>query len=347
MKRLKYIYPVLLLTLIPLIVGLFTPFIISFIGEQMDSNSIRQAADEVYAVVMLTAVITGILTSLGWLIYDFALNQELKHTQYSQREDLKKTWFNNYWHGISTELIGAAITAFFFGIVLVLFQQHQAVEKDKADLILQMSSPDNGFALNAVHNLRSLNWLVDGTLNGQNFSGSKLMEAKLESSSLIGANFSYSDLTDTNFQSADLTGADFTGAILEDTVFAGATLIDIKHVSAIFNENTILPDKTTWNNDVDILRYTDPSHPNYWIKEEISIIEFPCTSTILGSGSMLNQIKVLPNSNSPANLPVQRGSTVIVMQMTQDFGETWYQIDYDDNIGWILSSFVSVPSECA
>jgi uncharacterized protein YgiM (DUF1202 family) len=71
-----------------------------------------------------------------------------------------------------------------------------------------------------------------------------------------------------------------------------------------------------------------------------------CLGTIPGAVGMINQVKVLPNTSSPARPPVQRGSTVIIVDRESDFGLTWYQIEYDGNIGWIIDEYVELLRDC-
>jgi len=71
-------------------------------------------------------------------------------------------FLQDYYANISTELASIAITVL---IVDVLYQQRD-VEREKRDLILQMGSPDNTFAVEAVRRLRAQGWLKYGALRG-------------------------------------------------------------------------------------------------------------------------------------------------------------------------------------
>jgi len=71
-----------------------------------------------------------------------------------------------------------------------------------------------------------------------------------------------------------------------------------------------------------------------------------CLGVIPGVGSMINQVKRLPNPGAPNQTPIQRGTTVVILDVTSDFGTTWYRIEYDDTSGWIPEDYVDVPSNC-
>jgi uncharacterized protein YjbI with pentapeptide repeats len=63
------------------------------------------------------------------------------------------------------------------------------------------------------------------------------------------ANLSGADLRGTN-----LRGADLEYAILED---------------AQWDETTVLPDDTYWTTEVDLARFTDPNHADFWRSDEL------------------------------------------------------------------------------
>ncbi|MEO1162271.1 MAG: TIR domain-containing protein [Chloroflexota bacterium] len=77
-----------------------------------------------------------------------------------------------------------------------------------------------------------------------------------------------------------------------------------------------------------------------------AVASYPCDAEIPGIGGLLNQVHVLPSESSPARPPVQRGEDVIVLDDASDFGVTWYQIEYDDNTGWIPESYVTLSTNC-
>lgn len=93
---------------------------------------------------------------------------------------------------VSTELASIAITMLFVDALY----QHRETEREKRRLILQMGSPDNAFAQEAVRALRSRGWLGDGSLKianlwGANLQGAILIGANLQRADLQGAEYNY------------------------------------------------------------------------------------------------------------------------------------------------------------
>lgn len=99
-------------------------------------------------------------------------------------------------------------------------------------------------------------------------------EADLDSTDLSGANLQGSNLSQADLRNATLNSADLRGCNLLGVHLSGAKGID----AARFDEKTILPDAriadvtetgTTrydqyWSPEVDMARYTDPRHVDYW-----------------------------------------------------------------------------------
>ncbi len=123
---------------------------------------------------------------------------------------------------ISTNSFGVAVT-----ILLVedLYRRHSTREK-KRQLVLQLGSPDNAFALDAVRKLRALGWVEDGTLQGAvliranlanaPLAGANLTGCNLEQAILVGADLRGSQFAGSNMRAANLSGADLTQASLVD-----------------------------------------------------------------------------------------------------------------------------------
>lgn len=202
--------------------------------------------------------------------------------------------------GIWPEVIS---TLFAIAVIQQLTQRsakRAAEEAEKRDLILQMGSPDNGFAREAVRKLRVRGWVDDGSLNKGKFQDCDLSGAKLSNASLCNANFDSAKLERTSFEDADLTyvtlydaklnGADLRGSILIGADFRQADLtnaslcfatLDFPDLSFIpvFRPDTaasfhaaIMPNGQPLSSDNPIERYTDDRHPDFWepdwVKEE-------------------------------------------------------------------------------
>ncbi len=152
----------------------------------------------------------------------------------------------NAYRRITPELIGIGIT------VLIIDNANEAIKRreEKKRLILQMGSPDNAFAREAVRQMRARGWLTDGSLQGASFTGTNLkkanlvyanlrevslwganlkgaflMNAELQGADLISANLRKADLRWSNLEKAALMGADLQGANLEKVNLEGAGLI--------------------------------------------------------------------------------------------------------------------------
>jgi hypothetical protein len=82
-------------------------------------------------------------------------------------------------------------------------------ELDKKTLILQMGSPTNWFAIEAVRTLRARGWLQDGTLERANLRAANLQDA---------------DLSDANLRVTDLSGADLQNVNLADACLEGSRM---------------------------------------------------------------------------------------------------------------------------
>lgn len=208
-----------------------------------------------------------------------------------------RSWWADFWQGISTEMIGAVITTMLFGIVLAVFQHNQDVAGHQQELILQMGSPDNAFAREAVRQLDYFGWLHDGTLYGANLNfanlqsaelfqanleGVNLVHANLQSANLFQTNLEGAELALSNLQDADLRYANLQGTVLwaanlESAKFEGANLKGANFIDAnlkganfrdaLFDNNTLLPDKSRYEPDKhkeQLDRFTDPKHPDFW-----------------------------------------------------------------------------------
>jgi hypothetical protein len=110
------------------------------------------------------------------------------------------------------------------------------------------------------------------------FTYANLERATLALGHLPKAVFDYSNLRLTYFLKAELQGAklisvnlyeaDLTEAYLEGACLLGANLQGARLDGVFFDEKTILPDRTKWTPDVDLARFTDPNHPQFWRPEE-------------------------------------------------------------------------------
>src|SRR5690606_1405062 len=120
-------------------------------------------------------------------------------------------WLDGFAQNFSTEMIGAAITFILLEILLAGRREKEAEQREKERLILQMGSPFNEMAIEAVRQLRVRGWLTDGSLQG-----AKLIRANLQEADLIDANLQGASLMGANLQGARLWDADLQEAVLSD-----------------------------------------------------------------------------------------------------------------------------------
>mgnify|MGYP000185296155 CR=1 FL=1 len=164
-------------------------------------------------------------------------------------------YFGEFNVNLVTEIISILFTIF----ILNRLQARRLKQSEKDALVLQMGSPDNTFAIEAVRQLRNKGWLEGVTLqkanlnytnlsnanlyganlnnaslikarlhsanlSNANLSNASLHEAKLGRAYLIKADLSNADLRDADLRGAYLTGADLTGAKLSNTKYDHQTV---------------------------------------------------------------------------------------------------------------------------
>ena len=183
-------------------------------------------------VLLVLAILVG--------IFGYLNERELLYLAETTRQILKYLSAN-----VSTELASLAITILF---VDALYECRER-EREKRRLILQMGSPDNAFAVEAVRALQSHGWLHDGSLKGANLGRANLQEAhlgraNLQEAVLLDANLQKADLVLANFQGAFLFGACLQeallwGANLKMANLEGANLQEADLMGAVF-QRTIL-----------------------------------------------------------------------------------------------------------
>jgi len=186
----------------------------------MNWLSFQQAILDLNIELWLTVILVFMLFGFGLMIGRWSLRRELASAKYHEKDIKRNAWWNNFLQGISTELFGAFFTTIGFGLILVVFQQYQIVQNDKADIVLQMGSRNNTFTTEAIRIARQKGWLEDGTLVGVD-----LFQSNLQDGELWGTNLQSANLTHVN-----LVGADATRIILQDANLFEA---DLKYASLL------------------------------------------------------------------------------------------------------------------
>lgn len=127
----------------------------------------------------------------------------------------------DFYANIAAEAISIAITVL---IIERLYERRSKTEAEKAEkerLILQMGSPDNGFAVEAVRQLGKRGWLHDDSLSGADLYRANLSGVTMHEASLWNA-----ILWEANLSGADLLWINLSGALLQDANMSGASLSD-------------------------------------------------------------------------------------------------------------------------
>lgn len=114
--------------------------------------------------------------------------------------------------------------------------------------------------------------LIEADLSGADLSGARLERAFLSGAVLRLAKLHgtriIASLWGVDLENADLRGADLQGCELFRTNLRGANLQGVLFAEARINQETTLPDGTAWTPRLDIRRFTDPSHPDFWRSDD-------------------------------------------------------------------------------
>jgi hypothetical protein len=231
---------------------------------------------------VLTAIVSNVFFWVGICLLGASAIIALigHHSQYG------RFW----WSRLFLDLYPNISTGFFEIAITVLavdgITRSRAAHQEKRSLVLQVGSPDNAHAIEAVRRLRARGWistalkkayLSEANLEEANLQGANLQHAiltkanmkranffaaDLEGASLIEANLIDADLPKAilrscNLFNADLRGAILGGADLSGANLKGANLKSAKLGQAKFNQDTILPDGNRWADSTLLDRYVD------------------------------------------------------------------------------------------
>lgn len=106
--------------------------------------------------------------------------------------------------------------------------------------------------------------LEKADLQGVNFKGAHLTGTVLVNANLRGTILYNADLSHALLMGVDLIGAILSHADLRGADFRGAILRYADLEEAILDETTRLPDGNYWSPDVDMERFTEPKHPDFY-----------------------------------------------------------------------------------
>ncbi|HLA41873.1 MAG TPA: pentapeptide repeat-containing protein, partial [Aggregatilineales bacterium] len=203
-------------------------------------------------------------------------------------EGFSREWRSGWYQNFSTEIVGAVLTFLLFDMLIQTREQKEHTIRD-------LSSCINHTARRAAEELHARGWLQDGSLRSMDLTDADLRGARMSDADLQRANLWRANLNRVQFIKANLTGANLTDALLHEanldgaclheaqliradlqevllfqTDMCGANLRDAnlsraQHIEYVrFDEHTILPDESLWTADADLMRFTDPAHPDFW-----------------------------------------------------------------------------------
>lgn len=117
-----------------------------------------------------------------------------------------------------SELISIGITVLILGNA----NQYMEIQAEKKRLILQMGSPDNSIAIEAVRQIKNNGWLLDGTLvnaflQEANLKNAFMLGVRLDKACLMFTNFEAADMRYGHFKDADMLTANLKQAYLENS----------------------------------------------------------------------------------------------------------------------------------
>jgi hypothetical protein len=205
----------------------------------------------------------------------------------------RQAWWSNYLQGVSTELIGAALTIILLTFVFKAIETYATEKNAAVEAVLQLQSEDETQKQAALDMLRRSGWLyslqsITEDLSGVDLSNENLENVNFGSIGFEAVNFHNANLANTHFTTStfgnsslrdtDLSFANLEGAVFIYTHFHNVTFYEanLKNVSfqpfctnsgcfeSDFDETTILPDGSFWTVGTDMTRFTDPDRRHFW-----------------------------------------------------------------------------------
>lgn len=102
-------------------------------------------------------------------------------------------------------------------------------------------------------------YLISANMENATLSYADLSDAILWNANLNSATLQSAELTTADLANANLIGADLSFANLHQAKFRNANL-----TGATFSTDTIMPDGQNWYEGMDLERYTNPDHPDFF-----------------------------------------------------------------------------------
>lgn len=227
-------------------------------------------------------LVLGVLVLIGVLAIGFSIAARIAGGQ----DRNWWGWADSLAQNFGAGMIGALVT-------FLLIDRIIGGRELKARLIREMGSNVQNVAVQAVNELRAHGWLTDGSLNGRylleanlegayleyaNLQKTKLSQANLQKADLRHANLRRASLLLANLQGANLRNADLWKAGLAHVILKGANLeganlqeadfANLSRADFLFDEKTVLPDKTHWTPGANLSHFTNPDHPKFWRSDD-------------------------------------------------------------------------------
>jgi hypothetical protein len=136
--------------------------------------------------------------------------------------------FDDLYSNIGTDLLSIALTV----LLIDKLVERRDIRDQKARLIREMGSRDNGTALRAVDELRAHGWLHDGSLVHADLKYGNLTDANLADADLREAYLSFATLHRADLRGAKLNAAILRQADLREALLLNADLGDAKLLDA-------------------------------------------------------------------------------------------------------------------
>mgnify|MGYP000963431934 CR=1 FL=1 len=141
----------------------------------------------IFIVFAILVGLLGFLTQRAFLDLGIILNALLQE----------------YYANVSTEIISIAITV----LIIDSIYERRDIDREKKNLILQLSSPNFETTQEATRLLRMRGWLSDGSLRNISLQYANLRKGLLWLSDLEGADFYFAKLTNARLEKSNLKDA--------------------------------------------------------------------------------------------------------------------------------------------
>jgi len=157
--------------------------------------------------------------SMGVLALIIAILGYIERMQEGQLPPFR-VMFNDFYANVVVDLLFTALTI----LVIDTLDDRRERQMEKERLTLQMGSPNNTTATEAVRILRFHKWLTDGSLREAFLEEADLSDCNLTECQLQGAKMTGVKLVETTMQKANLYSAMLSNAQMQDSNLSDSVL---------------------------------------------------------------------------------------------------------------------------